>query len=341
MTLPKLRIKFLFFTALFVFTSCDKSKDISIAFYYWRSNINLNNNEIRTLAENHVSELYLRYFDVTLNEQSIPVPESPLTGELPENKKFEVVPVIFLKNNVFEKSDSTQLNDLPKNILSLVKKIDRQLNVRPKEIQFDCDWTLKTKDRFFRFLKDFKQMYPVKMSATIRLHQYKYPKMTGIPPVDEGVLMYYNMNEINADTLNSVYDRNTGLRYLKHTSPYPLPLIPALPIFSWGVRIRDGRPIQLLSQLSLGELEKSNLFRKLQTNRYQVVKSGFFRSIYLKQGDILKMESVSEQQLMEMTSDLKKYVRKPFRKVIFFDLNTLNTARYDSDIFKKVAHRTN
>ena len=70
-----------------------------------------------------------------------------------------------------------------------------QLNI-PKEIQLDCDWNSSTQKKYFNLIEEMK-LYPtwenIVWSATIRLHQLKYPKQTGVPPVNKGVLMFYNM----------------------------------------------------------------------------------------------------------------------------------------------------
>ena len=90
-------------------------------------------------------------------------------------------------------------------------------------------------------LEAFKKEYRYQLSATIRLHQVKYREETGVPPVDYGVLMYYNMGHISAMGANSIYDRSTALRYLGKLREYPLPLDIALPMFAWGVHSADGQ----------------------------------------------------------------------------------------------------
>ncbi len=318
--------------------SCNHHSSTQISFYYWRSAIALNKNEQKVLIDNGVKKIYIRYFDVSLNDMNEPIPETPIKGDA-KFENTEIVPVVYIKNNVFEKADSNRLKELPTNIFSLIEHIDQQFGTHPHEIQFDCDWTMGTKGKFFDFLKQFKAKYSYKLSATIRLHQFKYPNQTGIPPVDEGVLMYYNMGKIEADSLNSVYERQIALHYLENARPYPLTLNVALPIFGWGVRIRDGKVIQLLSKLSDRELENNNHFNKLQKNQYKVIESCFFKGFYFKQGDIIKIETIQEDQLLEMAKDLKKHLNKSFKEVIFFDLDTVNTNRYDKEIFKKVADR--
>ena len=78
------------------------------------------------------------------------------------------------------------------------------------------------------------------LSATIRLHQVKYYKQAGIPPVDRGMLMFYNMGKLNALTAeNSIYNSNDAAGYIETVDDYPLKLDLALPAFSWAVHFRN------------------------------------------------------------------------------------------------------
>lgn len=320
-------------------SSCRQGKKTDISFYYWKSTIAQNEKEADVLRQNDVSDLYLRYFDITLNERNQPVPEAPLQGNMYKNINVNVIPVIYIRNNVFKKADEKNLALLAKDCAAFIREMNSHFGTAPHEIQFDCDWTSGTRQKYFRFLQLFKKEYPIRLSATIRLHQYKYPAITGVPPVEKGTLMYYNMGEIASDTLNSVYDRKKAVRYLTPKSPYPIPLNVALPIFNWGVRIRNGKVVQLLSKLSEREIAADTHFRKLTGKRYENIQSCFFHGFYFKKGDVVKIESISSRQLLEMADDLKKGIKTGIKEIIFYDLDTLNTNKYEKNIFQEVADR--
>ncbi|MBK8703650.1 MAG: hypothetical protein IPN33_08475 [Saprospiraceae bacterium] len=118
------------------------------------------------------------------------------------------------------------------------------------EIQIDCDWTEKTRDSYFYLLKKMReQLEPgnCALSATIRLHQVRYFKKTGAPPVDRGMLMFYNMGDVESwEEPNSILNIKKGEPYLDGAARYPLPLDVALPAFGWGVLFREGRMIRLI-----------------------------------------------------------------------------------------------
>lgn len=51
----------------------------------------------------------------------------------------------------------------------------------------------------------------------------KYAQKTGIPPVDEVTLMYYNMSSVqDMKTYNSILDNTEGEKYIKGAIEYPL-----------------------------------------------------------------------------------------------------------------------
>jgi hypothetical protein len=100
----------------------------------------------------------------------------------------------------------------------------------------DCDWSAKTKAKFFRLTRIMNDSLDVPLTATIRLHQYANPKGTGVPPADRGMLMPYNVGQITAQgDGNSIFDLSIAEPYFTSSSPYPLPLDIGLPAFSWGV----------------------------------------------------------------------------------------------------------
>ena len=94
-------------------------------------------------------------------------------------KKF--IPVIYIDNRVLKNYPYQRLI-----------KIIKRYTYKYKTIQFDCDWTNSTKKKYFLLLKSFLDK---DITATIRLHQIKYFKQTGIPPIKRGILMFYNMSD--------------------------------------------------------------------------------------------------------------------------------------------------
>ncbi|MBP4138166.1 hypothetical protein J3495_08685 [Flavobacterium sp. P7388] len=315
--------------------SCGKNNEPVISFYYWKTIFKLSETEKQTLKENNVSKLYIRYFDVGLHPESkSPIPISPIHF-LESVDAFEIVPVVFIKNKVMLES-ALDIDDLALKTLKLVNEINAKNKISCKEIQIDCDWTLVSKNNYLKFIERFKKLSNKKLSATIRLHQVKYFKKTKIPNVDSGVLMYYNMGSIAADTLNSIYSQKVAERYLESLKKYPLHLDFALPIYSWGVHIRGGRVIGLRSKVTAQELKKDINFESISGTIFSVKHSNYKKGIFYEEGDQIKIEATSSKELIEIAEDLEENTAQKPNEIIFYDLDEFNLKNYEKNIFKQV-----
>ncbi|MDQ6528915.1 hypothetical protein [Flavobacterium sp. LHD-85] len=287
------------------------------------------------MKENNVQKLYVRYFDIGLHpESNFPIPISPIRFE--ENlKEYSIVPVVFIQNKVMLQPN-LDVNDLAQKTFGFIEQINSKNKIASQEIQIDCDWTLKSKENYLKFIEVFKKLSKKKLSATIRLHQVKYFKKTKIPNVDSGVLMYYNMGSIAPDSLNSIYDKKVAERYLKSLKRYPLHLDFAFPIFSWGVHIRNNKVIGLRSKMNSRALEKDSNFEKMSPIFFRVKHSNYKNGVFYEENDLLKMEEIKPDDLKEMAEDLQdNLVEKP-NEIIFYDLDEFNLNNYEKNTFKQI-----
>ncbi len=307
-----------------------KTEKVNTAFYFWRTTFALTQTEKQYLNDLDVTKLYIRYFDISLKD-SIAIPVAPVVFN-DEVKDYEVVPVVYIKNEVFLQNGAA--DSLAAKVYSYIQQINKSADVSVNEIQFDCDWSLKSKQNYFQFIEEFKKLHP-NLSATIRLHQIKYPEKTGIPSVKTGVLMYYNMGVINAGEDNSIYSQKIAKNYINSLQNYKLPLNIALPIFSWGVHVRSNQVTNLIGGLRMNDLN-GDPFEKISNNRYKVVEDVVFKGRYLAKDDEIKIEAVSAEQLKEMMHDIKKNSKHKPNEIILYDLNENNLKAYEKEDFKTV-----
>ena len=325
-------------TFILLLTACKEQKKPTIAFYYWKTTFSLSEIDKKTLKDNNVKKLYIRYFDIDLNPISQEAfPQSPIHfNDKPLD--FKIVPVLYLKNKVML-SKSINVQELAQKANHFVQQINAKTGITCNEIQLDCDWTLASKDNYLKFIGCFKKISGKQLSATIRLHQIKYFKKTGVPDVDKGVLMYYNMGKIAPDSLNSIYDKSVADRYLKSIKKYPLSLNMALPIYSWAIHIRENKVMDLQSKIAVSNLKKDSNFVEIAPNSFRVKNNNYKNGTFYKANDLLKIESVSNTDLLEMAEDLHENVTHIPDEIIFYDLDEFNTKRYEKDIFTEVINR--
>ena len=306
----------------------------SVNFYYWRTVYSFNNYEKHYIEQSKIDRIFVRFFDVEWNSQlnsGVPTAKITFTDSLFLNK---IVPVVYIKNNVFANLDSSQIDSLAIKTSSLVNGILYSINQNGhNEIQFDCDWTESTKDKFFLFLEKVKALNPEReIVSTVRLHQIKFKERMGVPPGDRAVLMYYNMGKIACDSSNSILDNSIGEQYLENLNDYPLELTWALPSFSWGIHCVNNQPNHLLNKSAVEDYSSNDMFSRKAEGVFMVEKNGFFQGQYLFAGDFVKIESPTIADLNLALKMLNKYSDSQPSSVVFFDLDSINISRYESFI---------
>lgn len=324
----------------FLLFSCQQNRvaeieQNSLSFYYWRTIFCLDSTEKQYLKDFEVKNIYLRYMDVALqNDQPIVVAPIRFKDSL-QNVSQGIIPVVYIKNEVVLKSN-LDIDDLARKIVSFLQQVDTKNNIVSNQIQLDCDWSLQSKETFFKLVKRIKQISGKTISCTIRLHQIKYASKTGVPQVDYGVLMYYNMSSINSDTINSIYNRDIARSYLGALKHYPLKLQYALPIYSWVVISDNSKVVGLLNAVDLAQLQSHEDLRQIKSNVFVATEQTLVKSRVVQKGQELKLESINQSQLNEMVQDLKHYAQSPSLDIILYDLNTVNLTNYEKQTLQNL-----
>jgi hypothetical protein len=286
-------------------------------------------------------------------------------------EKYQVIPTIFITNSTFKNIQDNQLNDLANRVYkkimshfsqmgqmavvsnsyssesenqpyterskdfkelvvkdSLAKKYYNQV----KEIQFDCDWTESTRDKYFTFLKYIQQKLNDKIvSSTIRLYQYKYPEKAGIPPVKKGMLMCYNVGDVRqANGPNSIFDKKEVLKYFTRKEAYPLPLDYAFPIFGWGAVYRNNQLIKLLPVESFYINENYQIISTPhEVTKYKILDDTqlYSEDFTLLKNDVVKIESVNYQEVVSVAKKVSSLNTNPTPHIVLFDFEIENVRK--------------
>ena len=326
--------------AVFALVACKDAEPVPVgppahrAFYFWRTTFRLSPQERLALAELHTERLYTRVFDVawtTDAPQFLGKLSSADGSGVPAG--VEIVPVVYLKNEVFSHATGDRAAALAKEVWAEVTaRITALPAAAPRELQLDCDWTDTTKDAYFAFLRGLRTAAPgVALSATIRLHQIKYRERTGVPPIDRGMLMFYNMGKFSPDPdARSIFDPDAAARYVARVHEYPLPLDVALPIWSWVVQVRDDRVIDLLQSTDPDELANVDFLDRSAPDRYVATRGAFLHGVLLREGDVLKVEVTGPTESTAAARMIQSYLAPSAtsRTVSLFDLSERNLNRH-------------
>jgi hypothetical protein len=305
--IPTSKMKYPIFL-LFLFTCCTPSPHPpSPAFYHWQQQLQLSPTESQTLQNLNVKKLYVKFFDIDLDQQKKSTPLATLHCEEMPDDSIQIIPTIFITNRTLKVLSTEGVKALSQNVMEKINSLWPTVSKNElKEIQFDCDWTETTRATYFAFIQSFREELrrqnqgDCQLSATIRLHQIKYAEQTGVPPVDRGMLMFYNVADLEKiETKNSILDLAVARQYLHQESQYALPLDIALPVFRWGVLFRDGKMIKLINNLDHSDLADTSRFRALDVYRFEVQRSTYLKAYYLYASDVIRLEWVTKEELIQ------------------------------------------
>ena len=330
--------KIVFF--LLILQSCQNSpRVVSPAFYHWQTKLALTPEENAYLENLRAKKIYAKFFDVDwdfVREEAVPKATVQINRSVIE--ELEIIPTVFITNRTFSQIGDDAIPDLVTKILSKIEKLSSGLSVQ--EIQMDCDWTQTTRLNYFTFLDQLKNRLRSKewqLSVTIRLHQFKYPDQTGIPPAHRGMLMVYNVGDLeNWPEQNSILSISTLQPYLGTLNNYPLELDVALPIFAWGVVYRGPKMIKLINNLRAEMLIDLSGIKQIRENRFELVKSTYINGYYLYKGDRIRTEAINFDLLLETAALLSSYNPTNELTLSFYHLDTSTIKFYKHEQLQQV-----
>ena len=311
--------------------ACSETNHQHIGFYHWKSKAKSSEAISKSLTQADSDTIYMHYFDVEAVESHYPyiVPKYVLKEIDEVFKSHEIVPVIFIANNVFRKNIKVEMVALK--ISALTNEISQHhFGIHSKKIQLDCDWTESTREKYFILIDLMKNHFEV--NATIRLHQIKYADKTGVPPVNHGTLMLYNVGDLSDFDTNSILNLETVKSYINNNTSYPVKLNIALPLFSQTVLKNNEGKLKLLNSIYRETLTAdSHHFSQLNENVFVVKADTLFHGFFLSKGFQLKLEESSAKSIVESFQVIKNS-KLNHSGVVFYHLDepTLANTNIDS-----------
>jgi len=299
------------FCLLLLFGSCiqQKAKERSSrSAYYWSTtweHTARTDSLVRSLKT-----LYLRYFDVVVDDEGKVMPNATVrfAASLPQH--LNVVPVVFIVNEVMKRGDDSQA--LAEKVLRRLLQISETNGVAGvRELQIDCDWTLQTRNRYFEFLRHLQALahqHHLILSTTVRLHQLSQP----VPPVDRGVLMMYNTGDFtNIRCEQPILSLTDAQPYLKYLSRYRLKLSTAYPLFAYRIAFRGGR--------YLGVVHADN-------------------DLPLLPGDSIVMRRSSVAEVKRVQLEVEQLRPDANDEVIVYDISPNHLSNYKNSDYEEIYH---
>lgn len=308
--------------------------------YYWRTVFSLDSVEQDFLGKYNVGRMYVRYFDVVVRGDKV-MPNATIKFTQPVPAGIEIVPTVFIMENCLSKGMDGIAEQLVNRILQMNETHDV---AGVKEIQIDCDWTIRSQERYYAFLNEVRaalKEHGMRLSATIRLHQLSLTP----PPVDYGVLMMYNTGALGEKTdRNPILDYRDVYPYLKHLRRYDLPLCAAWPTYEWNLLYSDK---QFKAIVYSANLSDTTIYHQGAPGRYMVISdrvmpepnSDGSEHVMFHVGDSLIVVRPTAEQIMNIVAATEKERPSINKQVIIYSLDTKNIENYDKEFFKAIFNR--
>ena len=327
----------LMLTLLFVTVACGcKPERKAIdnpkpAVYYWRTSFHLDDVERQFLSDYKVERMYVRYFDVVVDGKSQQLrPNATITFNDSVPAGIEVIPTIFIVNECVNHNIDTIAQLLVDRVLQMNETHDI---AGVKELQIDCDWTVKTQDAYFAFLEHVRQLLAdkgMKLSATIRLHQLAMKA----PPVDYGVLMMYNTGDLkNSKQRNPILDKRDVEPYLKYLASYSLPICAAYPNFGWQLLYTGDKFRDILYSEDLNDTTLYQPVGSIDLPNYLSSNSTY---TYLNAGDTVMVVKPDASTLVQVHDALSHKRPGINDQVIIYSLNKSSINNYTPSDYEKI-----
>lgn len=327
--------------------SCGREKSSATpqgnAMYYWRTAFKLSDEKKNFLTDNNIKALYVKFFDIVSRNGTLR-PDATLQFDEPFPGGLEIVPTIFIAPRALGQAKIP--DDLAEMIISRADSMMIK-NGYPKatEIEIDFDWTASNREMYFNLLSEIRQQLHAqgrRLSTTIRLHQLSHPT----PPVDYGVLMVYNTGEMQSPReTNSILSTASVEPYLGKLRNYGLPLVTALPIYSWDLLFRNDEFMLIARGLTHTDTAAftpmgGNLYRAKKYMAVPASSSGAKPGERILPGDILRHESVETGLLDSIVNSLHQIKPQLLNRVILYHLDQKSIECYNEKELKKIfGHR--
>lgn len=317
----------------------EKDPVVIPAAFRWRNSSWLEGDDLHAIQNNGLQRVYLKLLDIDWNSAHGAHPVSSMNVPYPWNsyhsgsgywtQAVELVPSIYITNNTFLKINDKEVDALAHNLL---RKLRMECPDTIHGVMLDCDWSAKTRLKFFRLTHIMNDSLDVPLTVTIRLHQYAQPKKTGVPPADRGMLMPYNVGNITAPgNTNSIFDRATAEPYFKNSGPYPLPLDIGLPAFSWGVQFRKGAFVGILQEAQVSDAMNAGLLRGETWGTLQVVNENNSAMPELHLGDEIRVERMTPELIAQVAELARGAVNSDTLAVAYFETGAASFLRMTTD----------
>ncbi|MEM6345967.1 MAG: hypothetical protein AAF927_18885 [Bacteroidota bacterium] len=304
---------------------------VKTVFYQWETRPDWSNSTQAYLDTLATEQLFLRFFDIEWDDsRKRIVPIGSLRAALGEWEGKEVVPVVYLSENVLSHLNEARIADLAELSIDRIRRIAEPLD-QINEIQIDSDWSAETQANYFAFIEQMQTLLGEtgpQVSVCVYPHHVLQRDSMGIPPVARARLMLMEIDDpVAIEASGTLFGANIR-EAVSEADDYGVPLDVGLPIGSWGVVLRNEEAVSILRHLPLNVLEDRDRFEVVNAYFYRVLTDTYLDGTFLFENDMIRLEALSPDQLRESVKPLAPYLSQDSMSVGFFHLEVNTSAEY-------------
>lgn len=312
--------------------------------YYWKTTFSLDKEEQAFLSRHNIRKLYLRMFDVAIEDWGDPEPIATIKFETEVPDTLEIVPTVFITLDALERCEGTE-SEMAEKIVKRVNAICSYNEIKNvREVQFDCDWTRSTRLIYYKLCSaamDILHKQNKELSGTIRLHQVEEV----VYPFDRGVLMLYNTGAIkDPDTENSIISYSDVRKYLgvkerikmfkKARKMTCREIDFAYPTFCWGVVYHKNGSFDGL--VDVFDFENQEWLTKESETKYILNEDHIHNGIHYWRGQFIRTEYSDIDEVLKVKKLVDKTLRDGNSSSIIYHLDSKNLSKYTDHEIEKI-----
>ena len=274
------------------------------------------------IQETNTKRLYIKFFDVVFNEwQQRPLPLAQVEFDTTSLKwikesGIEIVPVLYINNDLVDKVNSERISALADRIMLLLKtRLDQFYLTDIKLVHIDCDWSVSSQEKYFDLLRYFETLpffLDKQISVAVRPKQMGNNAKFGTPPVKRIVF-----------TLD-MQDEKFEPSWLKN---YAIPLDVSLPVFNDPIVFRNNSAMGEISGIPDSSWQSEKVCQK-SGEYFEVIKDTVVHFHYFKKGDHIEYKTGDTAALNKIAGSIRDNLKSSQVTIILNQLDSIKIRQY-------------
>lgn len=328
MNLRRIKLSLALGCLFFLLNSCSEQGKTKNAFLIRNNHVQFDEYRRELLRQTNTNKVYIKIFDVVFNEwQQRPLPLAQVefdTASLKwlKSSGIEIVPVIYINNDLLEKVNPDRINALADRVMMLLKtRLDQFDILNEKTIHIICDWSVLSKEKYFDLLTYF-QLLPFfsdkQISISVRPKQVENSNQYGTPPVKRVI---YTL-----DVQDEKFDPSA-------IGKYPLPMDISLPLFNDPIVFRNNSAMGAISGIPDSTWQNEKVCQKAG-DYFEVMRDTVVHFHYFKKGDQIEYKFGDTAAPRRIAALIKDQLKSQESTIILNQLDSIKIRQYNASQLK-------